>query len=125
MKLYTLPNGAQIKSGDQFELGDQKYPGGWLATAPDEVLSALGITVETVTDPEPEPVVRTVSSYRVVRRLEAAGLAVQALAVIDAPENAVLKARFYTLGQIPCDDSDAIALVLAAGGDPAEILAPE
>jgi hypothetical protein len=74
------------------------------------------------------PPYHSVSPYRIVRRLEAAGLAQQALGVIEAPDNAVLKARFYTLagvGGIPADDPDAVALVLAAGADPAEILAPE
>ncbi len=74
------------------------------------------------------PPYHAVSPYRIVRRLEAAGLAAPALAVLEAPDNAVLKARFYTLaaaGGIPADDPDAIALVLAAGGDPAVILAPE
>lgn len=74
------------------------------------------------------PPYHSVSPYRIVRRLEAAGLAQQALGVIEAPENAVLKARFYTLagvGGIPADDPDAIALVRAAGADPDVILAPE
>lgn len=74
------------------------------------------------------PPYHSVSPYRIVRRLEAAGLAQQALGVIEAPDNAVLKARFYTLagvGGIPADDPDAIALVQAAGADPAVILAPE
>jgi hypothetical protein len=74
------------------------------------------------------PPYHSVSPYRIVRRLEAAGLSQQALAVLEAPQNAVLKARFYTLagvGGVPADDQDAIAFVVAAGGDPAEILAPE
>lgn len=74
------------------------------------------------------PPYHSVSPYRIVRRLEAAGLSQRALAVLEAPQNAVLKARFYTLagvGGISADDPDAIALVIAAGGDPAEILAPE
>lgn len=74
------------------------------------------------------PPYHSVSPYRIVRRLEAAGLSQQALAVLDAPQNAVLKARFYALagvGGVPADDPDAIALVVAAGGDPAEILTPE
>lgn len=70
------------------------------------------------------PPYHTVASYRIVRRLEEAGFAEAALQVIDAPENAVLKARFYTLGAIPADDTEAIALVEAAGADPAVILAP-
>ncbi len=71
------------------------------------------------------PPYHSVSSYRIVRRLEAAGLSASALAVLDDPENAVLKARFYTLGMIPANDEDAIALVTAAGGNPSEILAPD
>lgn len=74
------------------------------------------------------PPYHSVSPYRIVRRLEAAGLSQQALAAFDAPQNAVLKARFYTLagvGGIPADDPDAIALVVAVGADPDVILAPE
>lgn len=74
------------------------------------------------------PPYHSVSPYRIVRRLEEAGLSQRALAVLEAPQNAVLKARFYTLagvGGVSADDPDAIALVIAAGGDPAEILAPE
>lgn len=78
------------------------------------------------------PPYHRVSVYRIIRRLEEAGLANAALAVIDAPENAVLKARFYGLAGsvesgmgVPADDPDAIALVQAAGGDPAAILAQE
>lgn len=78
------------------------------------------------------PPYHRVSVYRIIRRLEEAGLASTALAVIDTPDNAVLKARFYGLAGsvesgmgIPADDADAISLVQAAGGDPAVILAPE
>ena len=78
------------------------------------------------------PPYHSVSVYRIVRRLEAAGLSAAALAVLDALENAVLKARFYGLAGtvesgagVPADDPDAIALVRAAGGDPTVILAPE
>lgn len=74
------------------------------------------------------PPYHRISSYRIVRRLEAGGFADQALAVLDAPQNAVLKARFYTIdaaGGIPADDPDAVALVIAAGADPEVILAPE
>jgi hypothetical protein len=78
------------------------------------------------------PPYHRVSVYRIIRRLEASGFATQALAVIDAPQNAVLKARFYGLAGlvelgmgVPADDPDAVALVRAAGADPAVILAPE
>ena len=71
------------------------------------------------------PPYHSVSPYRIVRRLEAAGVASQAIAVLEQPENAVLKWRFTTLTGVPADDPDAIALVQAAGADPAVILAPE
>lgn len=78
------------------------------------------------------PPYHRVSVYRIIRRLEEAGLASAALVIIDAPENAVLKARFYGLAGsldsgmgVPADDPDAAALVRAAGCDPAVILAPE
>lgn len=76
------------------------------------------------------PPYHSVLSYRIVRRLEACGpeISAAALAVLNAPENEVLKARFYTLnaiGGIPANDPDAIALIQAAGADPAVILAPE
>ncbi len=74
------------------------------------------------------PPYHAVTAYRIVRRLEAAGVAAQALAIIDAPENAVLKAWFYTIdssGGVPADDTDARALIAAAGADPDIILSPE
>lgn len=67
----------------------------------------------------------SVTPYRIVRRLEAAGVAAQAVAVLEAPENAVLKWRFTTLAGVPADDPDARALIVAAGADPEVILAPE
>lgn len=98
---------------------------------PAERLTDVGLSMEDVVAVLRQnnvPPYHRVTSYRIVRRLEAAGVAAQALAVLDAPQNAVLKARFYTIdsaGGIPADDPDAIALVQAAGADPAEILAPE
>lgn len=76
-------------------------------------------------DPEPEepPANWRVSTYRIVRRLEAAGL-------IDAADAAlagqpVLFRRFYTAGSLPHDDPDAIAFLEGIGADPVAILAPE
>lgn len=71
------------------------------------------------------PPYHSVTPYRIVRRLEAAGVAAQAIAVLEAPENAVLRWRFTTLAGVPADDVDARALIIAAGADPDEILAPE
>lgn len=71
------------------------------------------------------PPYHAVTPYRIVRRLEAAGVAAQAIAVLEAPANAVLRWRFTTLAGVPADDPDARALIAAAGADPDEILAPE
>lgn len=71
------------------------------------------------------PPYHAVTPYRIVRRLEAAGVAAQAIAVLEAPQNAVLRWRFTTLAGVPADDPDARALIAAAGADPDEILAPE
>lgn len=71
------------------------------------------------------PPYHTVTPYRIVRRLEEAGVAAAAISVLEQPTNAVLKWRFSTLTAIPADDPDARSLVLAAGANPDEILAPE
>ena len=78
-------------------------------------------------DPEPEPEEPPtnwrVSTYRIVRRLEDAGL-------IDAADTALdtqplLFRRFHTAGSLPNDDPDAVAFLQAIGANPVEILAPE
>ncbi|MCB1502829.1 MAG: hypothetical protein KDK07_24140 [Bauldia sp.] len=76
-------------------------------------------------DPEPEqpPVAWRVSTYRVVRRLETAGLIEAADAALAAQPT--LFRRFYTAGTIPHDDPDAIAFLQAIGADPVSVLEPE
>ncbi len=78
-------------------------------------------------DPEPEPEEPPtnwrVSTYRIVRRLEDAGLIDAADAALDAQP--LLFRRFYTAGSLPNDDPDAVAFLQAIGADPLEILAPE
>jgi hypothetical protein len=56
MQVYTLPDGTTVHGADQFQIGDQKYPPGWLLTAPAVDIAAVGITVSTVADPPPPPV---------------------------------------------------------------------
>ncbi len=46
----------RLRAGDQFQIGDQKYPRGWLLTAPTADITAAGITVSTVADPPPPPI---------------------------------------------------------------------
>jgi hypothetical protein len=67
MKVYTLPDGTQVSAQDQFQIGDQKYPPGWLLTAPAADIAAVGITVQTVADPPPPPI--TAVSSLVFRQL--------------------------------------------------------
>jgi hypothetical protein len=76
-------------------------------------------------EPEPEqpPTAWRVSTYRIVRRLEAAGLINAADAALAAQP--VLFRRFYTAGSLPHDDPDALAFLEAIGADPIAILAPE
>ena len=76
-------------------------------------------------DPEPEqpPTAWRVSTYRIVRRLEAAGLINAADAALAAQP--VLFRRFYTAGTLPHDHPDALAFLEAIGADPIAILAPE
>lgn len=65
----------------------------------------------------------SVSTYRIVRRLEDAGLIDEAEAALEA--NRSLYRRFYTVGAIYAQDSDARAFLTAIGADPDAILAPE
>lgn len=74
-------------------------------------------------DPDVPPTTWRVSTYRIVRRLEEAGLVEAADAALDAQP--VLFRRFYTAGSLPNDDPDAVAFLQAIGADPLEILAPE
>lgn len=55
MQVYTLPNGTVVHGTDQFTIGNQKYPPGWLLSAPAADVAAAGITVSTVADPPPPP----------------------------------------------------------------------
>jgi hypothetical protein len=57
MKVFTLPNGAQVSASDRFQIGDQVYPAGWLLAAPDSVIAARGITVREVAEVEAEDIV--------------------------------------------------------------------
>jgi hypothetical protein len=85
--------------------------------------------VEPEPDPEPEPQPEQpptywrVSTYRIVRRLEEAGLIEAADAALNAQPT--LFRRFYTAGSLPYDDPDAVAFLQAIGADPIVILAPE
>jgi hypothetical protein len=58
MRVYMLPDGTRLSASDQFQLGNQKYPPGWLAQAPTDELKELGIDFVDEPDPvaaAPEP----------------------------------------------------------------------
>jgi hypothetical protein len=61
MKIFTLPDGSTVSATDQFQIGNQRYPAGWLATAPDAEITEAGITVQVVADP-PAPPITVISS---------------------------------------------------------------
>ena len=54
-RIYTLPDGRELKRGQAFELNDQSYPSKWLQLATPQDLANRGITVADVPAPEPEP----------------------------------------------------------------------
>lgn len=66
MKVFTLPDGTTVQPTDQFQIGDQKYPAGWLASAAPSDLAAAGITVTAVADPvlPPQPIVISSLAFR-------------------------------------------------------------
>ena len=103
MQLYTLPDGTKLHGEDQFEIGDQKYPGGWLITASDSELAAAGITVQTVADPAPPPIT-AVSSLQFRQLFTSA----EALAITTAAES---NAQFRMFMD---DESAAGTVVLAS-----------
>ena len=63
MLVYNLPDGRRLTQGQAFELGGIRYPKNWLECATSDDLSARGITVEEVPDPEPPP--PTLQDYEV------------------------------------------------------------
>lgn len=69
------------------------------------------------------PPYHKVSTYRILRRLEDAGLIDVADAALNA--NRTLFRRFYTVGAISADEPDAREFLKKIGADPDAILAPE
>lgn len=66
MNVYTLPDGSTVAATDQFQIGDQKYPPGWLESAQAADITAAGIIVTVVPDPviTPPPVVVSSLAFR-------------------------------------------------------------
>lgn len=55
MSVYNVPGVGNLVGGQPFKLGGINYPANWLQLATEDELDALGITVEEVVAPEPEP----------------------------------------------------------------------
>ncbi|TAK50227.1 MAG: hypothetical protein EPO23_03205 [Xanthobacteraceae bacterium] len=69
------------------------------------------------------PPYHSVSTYRIVRRIEGLGKSAEAVTLLD--QHPTLKMRFLTLQAVAADDADARALIAALALDPEIILAPE
>lgn len=77
MRMFRLPDGRLVNAWTQFRIGDQVYPGGWLHTATQEMLDAIGVKVEEIPDdvtppsdaPPPIPVSTKVDGLTFLKRL--------------------------------------------------------
>lgn len=124
MKLYRL-NDQSLYESRQFVIGDQVYPAGWLATATEDELAALGITVEIVEDPPPPPQEpRLVRKSVIIDRLHAAGQLDAAYAVLQSA-SLYDRQRWESRDAIYFNDPTLLAALTAVGADPEAILAPE
>jgi hypothetical protein len=75
-------------------------------------------------EPAARPLIRKSTA---IRRAHEAGILTNVMSILDMPQNAYAKARWWAPDwpEVYCDDPEAVAVVQAAGGDPATILAPE
>lgn len=110
---------------------DGAMPDGWIPDGETWVESeeaqigwtyADGTFTEPAPEPEPPEPTRRITPYRIVRRLEEAGLLSAAQALLDA--NVVFKWRFTTAPDIAIDDTDLVAGLQAIGADVDAVLAP-
>lgn len=69
------------------------------------------------------PPYHSVSTYRIVRRIGAAGKSAEARVLLSQDPD--LEMRFMTVGVVAADDAPAHMLIAQLGLDPADILAPE
>ena len=108
MKVYTLPEGRTVSAQDQFQIGDQKYPPGWLLTASAADIAAAGIVVSTVADPPPQPV--TVVSSLQFRQLftDAERIAITQSGQTNAQIRAFMDDE-SAAGVVPLDDPEVTA----------------
>ena len=78
--------------------------------------------IRTVRPAEPVPPPVTISTYTIVKRIEAAGKSEEASHALDLQP--ALKFRFLTVGSIRLDDPIARDMITALGLNPDVILAP-
>lgn len=84
MRIFTLPDSSTVGVDDQFQIGDQKYPHGWLHTATTDEIAQAGIVVTEVQDPILSPVVpSSISAMQAKVMLSRAGLLPSVQAWID------------------------------------------
>lgn len=124
MKLYKLSDGTTLPAAAQFRIGDQVYPSGWLATATDDELAALGIVVEVVDDPPPPQLPRLVRKSVIIDRLHDAGKLDAAYAVLQAAP-LYDRQRWESREAVYYNDQTLLAVLAAIDADPDVILAPE
>lgn len=55
MQVFTMPDGSTQDGTQQLQIGNQKYPAGWLLTAPAAELATIGVTMTTQPDPVQPP----------------------------------------------------------------------
>lgn len=125
MRRYYV-DGREVFITENFEAGGIAHPGNWSFLYSEEDLNRYGITYVDEEDPTPtvapEPI-QTVSTYRMVKRLEEAGKLEEANAALET--NLSAKARFYTIGSIKVNDPETLAMLDYIGADPKVIMAPE
>lgn len=102
-----LPAGQILVASNTAEIGDT-----WTGGA---------VVPQVPPPPPPLPPRWGVMTYTIVRRLQTAGVAAAALAMLDA--NPIARIKFLTTQWIWSDDPEATALIAAAGAVPADIMA--
>ena len=68
---------------------------------------------------------RTIAKSEIIRRVHEAGVLAQVMAILDAPANTYAKARWLCPDRpaVYTDDADLVAVLTAAGANPAAITA--
>jgi hypothetical protein len=113
MNVYTLPDGSTIEATDQFQIGDTKYPAGWLETAAPADITAAGIVVTTVPDPviTPGPIVISSLAFRQLFT------AAERLAITNAGETSAAIREFMddesAAGSVTLSDPEVTAGIAA------------